>query len=216
MRRLIAFFAGLLILGLAFAALYFSGAIYDAGDQSRINAYIFQPADFSTDRVDSPKPIEQLSESALRDRLIAKFIYEYFYVIPVAENIAERTKNYTVMQAMSMPDVFSKWKRGEAQAIEKLSEQKMLRRVSVAPEILQAPDSDYWQVYYELQTFENPNLIDAAPVITPGVAYMKINFKPGIKESEIDGAPFDATRYLERGGDPAAIFKFKVVEIIIQ
>ena len=126
------------------------------------------------------------------------------------ENIANRTRSHSVMSAMASPAVFKDWKNVEAATIEKLAGSKIFRTVSVADEILQK--GDYWEVYYELTTWEEPNNMELEPIIHGGIMYIKISFEKGIRD-QINGQDFNVQKYLNEGKDPAAIFKFKVEEV---
>lgn len=204
------FFAGLALLLLTFVTLYFSGALFDASNKRYIDTFVFQPNDLSVDRISRPIPADQLSEKFIRERLIKKFIVEYFYVTPDVENIAQRTGSHSIMSAMASPEVFKDWKNTEADTIEKLAGAKILRTVSIGDEILKK--GDYWEIYYELKTWEEPNNIDVEPIIHAGIMYIKISFEKGIR-NQINGQDFDVQKYLDEGKDPAAIFKFKVIEV---
>jgi hypothetical protein len=204
------FFAGLALLLLTFATLYFSGALFDAGNKRYISAFVFQPNNLSAYRIGHPLPLDRLSDKFVREKLIKKFVVEYFYVTPNLANIERRARANSVMAAMASPAVFKEWIKTEADVIEKLSGKKMMRTVAVADEIIQK--GDYWEVYYKLKTWDVPNDMDAQPVVSDGVMYLKLSFDKGVRD-KINGQDFDAQKYLGKGGDPAAIFKFTVEEV---
>jgi hypothetical protein len=207
MHKLIMFFAGLILLMLTFAALYFSGALFDAGSKRQIKSFVFQPNDLSVGRIGRPIPVDELSEKFILERLIKKFVFEYFYATPDVENIAQRTRGNSILSAISAPDVFQEWKNTEAKEIEKLAGEKMLRMVRVADEILLK--GDYLEVYYELITWDEPNNMNLGPKVENAIIYIKISFGQGVRD-RINGRKFDVQKYLNGGGDPAAIFKFTV------
>jgi hypothetical protein len=154
--------------------------------------------------------LDRLSDKFVREKLIKKFVVEYFYATPGAENIARRARANSVMAAMSAPAVFKDWMNTEADTIEKLAGKRMLRTVGTADEIIKK--GDYWEVYYELKTWDQPNDMNAAPVVNSGVMYLRISFEKGVRD-KINGQNFDVQKYLGNGGDPAAIFKFTVDEV---
>jgi hypothetical protein len=207
------FLAGFILLPLAFAMLYFSGVLLDTGDNRHIDVFVFQPDIQSTRRMGRPVPVEELSDGFVRDKLIKKFIAEYFYVAPDAENIALRTKSNSILAAMSSAEVFWDWMKTEAQEITKMADKKILRDVNVLSIIPRQP-GNYFEVYYELKTWSRPNDMNAAPETQPGIANIYLNFEKGFREYRGQGQKFDIKKYLEDGGDPAAIFKFRVEKMI--
>lgn len=210
MKKIVMFFIGTLLLLLTFVALYFSGALFDASNDRYIQSFVFQTNNLSTDRIGRPVPVDQLSEKFVRERLIKKFVFEYFYVTPDVENIATRTRSDSVMAAMSAPDVFKDWRKNQATEIENLASKKILRLVTVSDEILKK--GDYWEVPYTLKTWNESNNMNLAPTVKSGVLYLKISFEKGIRDQRA-GSSFDIGKYLKDGGDPAAIFKFRIDEI---
>lgn len=212
MKKVLTFFAGMILLLLMFVVLYVSGLIYNAGDDRKIGAFVFQPNNLSTQRIGKPVTIDDLSEKFIRERLIKKFVTEYFYVTPDPENIALRTRPDSILAALSSPDVFREWRNGTAIDIESMAQKKVLRRVTVANEILKPENSDYWLVVYELKTWDSPNNFAQTPTIEKGVMYLDIDFEKGIRPQR-GGQDFDVQQYLDDGGDPAAIFKFRVNEV---
>ena len=211
MKKLIMFFIGTLLLLLTFVALYFSGALFDASNDRKIQAFVFQPNNLSDDRIGRPVSVDQLSEKFVREKLIRKFVFEYFYVTPDIENIATRTRSDSIMAAMSGPDVFKDWKKDQAEKIENLAGKKSFRTVNIK-DIIMPLNSDYWDVSYELKTWNEPNNMDLKPEIESGVLHLKISFEKGIRDQRA-GSGFDVGEYLKEGGDPAAIFKFRVDEV---
>lgn len=213
MRAIFGFLAGLLLLGVIIIALGLTGAVYDTGDKSRIQAVMFQPDNLSANRLPDPVALEGVTDAVLRDKLVKKFLHEFFYAIPDVDDVTRRTRRGAVLSFMSTGQVFEKWKSGEAAAIKELAGKKILRRVAIGDEIIKK--GDYYEVRYELHEWDNPNIIGTIPTIKKGTAFLKLNFEHGIR-SLWAGQPFDAQKYLETGMDPAAVFKFEVSEIITQ
>lgn len=210
MKKLIMFLAGLMLLVLMFGALYFTGAIYDAGSRTEIDTFFFQPNNLSSMRVGVPASPEELGESKVRDRLIGKFITEYFYATPDAENIARRTRPGSPMSQMTTATVFNAWQNGEAQVIQELAGKKAMRMATVIGEIRNPVGSKYYEVDYELKTWATPNDLSSHPSVSRGTMFLDITYEPGIRESIREAG---IHKYLDDGGDPAALFKFRVNEI---
>ena len=143
--------------------------------------------------------------------LVRKYITEYFFASPDAEDIAKRTSSQGTLSIMSSQGVFEEWLNNEAVTIQKLAEDKSMRTVKVIDKIFQPNGSKYWVVNYELKTWEKPNDFSVAPTITRGTLYMDIYYEPGFpKNADIE----KIHNYLEEGGDPASVFDFKVNRII--
>ena len=86
-----------------------------------------------------------------------------------------------------------------------------MRIAKVIDKIYQPNGSKYWVVNYELTTWEKPNDFSIQPTVTRGTMYMDISYEMGM----IDNVNIDVLHnYLEEGGDPAAVFKFRVNQII--
>lgn len=213
MKRLLMFFAGVILLALCGGALYLAGMLFDLGDARKINAFVMQPNNLSTDRIGAPVPMEERSETFIRNSLIRKFIYEYFYVNPDAENIATRMRGNSVLAAMSTPSVFQEWTDNTAQDITEMARARQMRTTRIG-DIVLPPGGDYWYVSYDLLTWDTPNDMGAAPIVTGGVILLKITFFKELRDMR-GGAKFDIKKYLDNGGDPAAIFKFRVDEVRI-
>ncbi len=211
MRKVFMFFVGSLLLLLTFVALYFSGALFDISNERYIQAFVFQPNNLSNDRIGHPVPVEQLSDKFIRERLIKKFIIEYFYVTPDIENIALRTRGDSVLAAISAPGVFKEWKNTNVKEIEQMAGKKNLRTVTVK-DIILPQNSDYWDVSYELKTWDESNNMNLTPSTKDGILHIKISFEKGIRDKR-SGQNFDVQKYLKDGGDPAAVFKFRVEEV---
>ncbi|MCL2331194.1 MAG: hypothetical protein FWC61_01480 [Proteobacteria bacterium] len=226
MRNVIYFLVGIVLLALTGSAVFLGGFLFDAAGDSRVAGFVFQPNSLAERRIGRPIPLEELSEQFVRERLITKFMSEYFYVIPDADNIAQRKGARSVMAAMSSPDVFADWRDNVAPDLEKMANDKVLRRV-VVHDILKT--DEYYSVNYDLIAWNRPNMLDTVPVVTSGVVYLQIltvfelddkgqskakaDPAHGIRNA-INGIPLNTESFLRDGGDPAVIFKFTVTKVI--
>lgn len=211
MKKLIMFLAGLILLALTGVAVYFAGGIFDAGQKQAVRTYFFQPNNLSSMRPGVPQTPEYMGESQFLNLLVRKYITEYFYAAPDAENIARRTSPNGALAQMSSSAVFEEWSNNEAEQIQKLAENKSMRMARVIDDVFQPNGSKYWVVNYELQTWEKPNDFNVVPTITRGTMYLDITYEPGIRE----GADVDAIHeYIKEGGDISSVFKFRVNQII--
>ena len=86
-----------------------------------------------------------------------------------------------------------------------------MRVARVIDKIFRPSGSKYWVVNYELTTWEHPNDFSIPPVVTRGTMYMDIIYK---MEMWSDVGLETLHKYLENGGDPAAVFHFRVIQII--
>ena len=209
MKKLIMFLSGLLLMVLMCGALVLTGVIYDTGAKTTINTYFFQPDDNAIRRPGVPVSDLTLGADKMRERLIAKYITEYFYVTPDMSDVPRRREGRTSLRRMSLRDVFNTWLQKVAPEIEDLAKNRALRTVSlisVAPDI----NNKYWIVNYELRTWRAPNNFASAPDITRGTIYLGINYAPGMRDTVGKQSVED---YLESGGDPAAVFKFVVIDV---
>lgn len=211
MKKIIMFFAGLILLALTGVAIYLVGGIYDAGSNQKIYPFFFQPNNLSSQRPGVPQTPEYIGETQFMDLLVRKYISEYFYAAPDAENIARRTRADSALALMSSTAVFDEWHTNEGEIIQQLAENKSMRIAKVIDKIYQPNGSKYWVVNYELTTWEKPNDFSIQPTVTRGTMYMDISYEMGM----IDNVNIDVLHnYLEEGGDPAAVFKFRVNQII--
>ncbi len=209
MKRVIWIFFGILMLAAMFGMLYLAGGIYNAGNDFAVQPYVFQPNNLSADRIGVPLSIDQMGDGAIMDALVQRFVTEYFYVTPDVENIARRTRRGSILSYLAAPNVFREWVDTVAPEIEQMVGSRMLRTVRVAKQIFKPAGSDYWTVAYELKTWDAPNNMALVPVVTRGVLYLKIAFEKQLRE-QMHGTRFDVRQYLQDGGDPAAIFRFRV------
>lgn len=212
MKRLTLYLLGILTMMLMCAALFLSGAIYDAWNKSQTETYFFQPNNLSSQRPGVPAGPEDLGESKMRDRLIQKFITEYFYVWPGDDNIERRAAVNGALYWLSTRNVLAGWVDTIAPEIQQMSNNRMLRTVTVDTNTIFRPtESNYWSVEYELKTWTTPNDPDATPEIQRGRMFLQIEYRPGIPTSVVEYGIHDL---LENGGDPVMLFRFKVMDVI--
>jgi hypothetical protein len=192
--------------------LFAAGVLFDNAGGAKIDPFVFQPGNYSDHRVAAPVPLEQMPDEFVLGQLAGRFVSEYFGVIPDPDELSRRAAN-GVLRKMAAPDVFAEWKKNTLPELEKLAEQKAFRIARVVHPITIAPDSDYFEVNYITETYEKPNDIGAGPVVRKGTIYLMLRFKKEIfdnGESDI----MNIGKYLEHGGDPAAIFKFRVDKVV--
>ncbi len=211
MKKIIMFLAGLLLLVMTGGAIYLSGGIFDAGSNQTIFPFFFQPNNQSNQRPGVPQTPEYIGQTEFMDLLVRKYITEYFYAAPDMENIAQRTSSSGPIALMSAQSVFNEWSENEGQQIQELASNKSMRVARVIDKIFQPNGSKYWVVNYELLTWEKPNDFSVLPTVTRGTMYMDITYQLGMRPN----VSLDVLHeYLEKGGDPAAVFNFTVNRII--
>ncbi len=215
MKKLIMFLSGLILMVLMCGALVLSGFIYDAGNvfnkniNSANDVYFFQPDNNAIRRPGVPATDGVLGADKMREMLIAKYITEYFYATPDISDITRRKDGTTSLYRMSARNVFNAWLQNVAPEIEDLAKSRALRTVSL---VSVSPDASarYWVVEYELKTWTSPNDFAVMPETTRGTIYLGINYAPGMRDKMGKRSVED---YLESGGDPAAVFKFIVIDV---
>lgn len=215
MKNTIRFLSGIILLAMMCGALIFAGFIYDTGNifnqntNSAKDVYFFQPDDNTARRPGVPVTDTVLGASKMRDRLIAKYITEYFYVTPDIADVTRRKEGRTALRRMSVSDVFNAWLKNMAPEIEGLAKSHALRTVSLLS-VTADTNERYWVAEYELKTWYAPNNFDVTPEITRGTIYLGIDYAPGMRDT-VGGMPVG--EYLEMGGDPVAAFKFIVIDV---
>ncbi|MCL2017250.1 MAG: hypothetical protein FWG80_00540 [Alphaproteobacteria bacterium] len=211
MKRIIFILSVLILISLSGAMMYFSGLLFDASRKIEIEPYIFQPADLSKDRIGRPMELEKLSREYILERLINRFMREYFDVIPDDEELRHRSVPGSVLRAMTDPatPVLDNWNMNVRPELARLAEARKLRRTRVTNLRLAG---EYYVVSYDLITY-NPNDVDSVPLVQHNrQIQLRLRFEQGVRDT-VGGVPFDAGKFLESGGDPAAIFKFVVEEV---
>ena len=208
------FFAGLMLIALSFGMVAVGAAMLDTVNKQSIETYFFQTAKLSTERIGAPATVQDLSTDRVREMLTDKFITEYFYVIPDIKNIEQRKKDRTGLQAMVSADVFDKWLNEVAPEIEEMAQKSSLRTARLISMQQQKNSEQWWELKYELITWDEPNKLNVDPVVTQGSMYVRLRYEPGWKpKSSTDSTEMDIAAWLEAGKDPAYIFKFKIENI---
>ena len=211
MRKLILFFTGLLIFVGALASIVVAAAIFNSGRQIGVTTYFFQPNNLSIMRVGVPRPVSELGVKEMRQRLVEKYISEYFYAIPDTSNITSRRAPKSILARMSSSAVFNDWLRpdGEGTYIQELAQSGAMRTVRVVNDIYQPADSDWWVVEYELTTWPRSNDMATEPIVTRGFLDLGI-YDKDLLEFRPD---YNIEKLLDSGIDPAWLFRFVVTYI---
>ena len=212
MKKLFGYIIGLITIFAVFAMIYVAAAMYDTGNKSIIEPYFFRTGLNAFIQPDMPRSLSEIGTRKMRDWLIQKYVTEYFYIVPDAENIALRTRgNTAIISGMSSRDVARRWEREFVPKMREMASDGVMRRVRVFNEIFKPANSDYWHVDYELKTWYKPNDMNTAPEITRGTMYIKIQESDRIGQmySNVDGV----RRALMAGVDPALVFVFRVLDV---
>lgn len=221
MNKIKSFFIGIFLLMAIFAMVVLASLIYAACERSSVKSYIFQMENNSNQRVGMLQNLDDMSASDLRNKLIKKYVSEYFKVIPGDKDI----ENRPTLKTMSGANAFNYWKTNEAKTIAEMSEKKMFRIVRVRDDGIaiynktendndggQEPESVYYKVRYYTSTWTESNVLEKEPLYDQGTMYLEIKFEPGLRKT-IDGRNYDTRKYLESGKNPAGLFKFRVISI---
>ena len=209
MKKLIMFFAGLVLLCLACGMIVFSAAIYDTASQQSIDTFFFQPANLSSQRIGIPAAISDLSDDKIRQMLVEKFVTEYFYVIPDMVNVTQRLGGEIGLRKMVSESVFKQWLNTIGTEISQMAANKSMRIVRVVDMHLPQDSEGWWIIEYELTTWENPNELSQEPVITRGEMSVNLRYEPGFWRDS-SGHEINIGKELENGKDPSTLFKFRV------
>ena len=223
MNKIRSFFIGILLLAISFAAIVLVALIFCSDKQLSIKSYIFQMGNYAeTQRVGALQKLEDISAVELRNKLIKKYVSEYFLVVPGEQNVTARP----VLRQLSDAYAYKQWQSGEAENIVKMSGAKMFRRVYVSDADIAAMDMpdgyDYYDenstepimysVRYRTETWSESNAMWIEPTYEIGEINLEIKFKPGIRDT-INGESFSIKKYLESGNNPVGLFMFKVISI---
>ena len=216
MNKLKSFLMGFILLIMTFIIIVLVALIYRANDRMSVKSYIFQVNNFANQRVGELQNINDISDEDLRNKLIKKYISEYFKVIPGETDI----ENRPVLYMLSTPNARKQWQNGEAKNIAQMSAKNMFRMVHVPDDgiaTLNRPadynykDAAYQKIYYSvryyMQTWKEAYKIGTNPVFEQGTINIEAVFQPGIVEN------MDIQKYLEKGYSPAGLFNFKVTNI---
>lgn len=233
MTKIKHFFVGILLLIVTFFMVICAAFIYRANENMSIRSYIFQMNYLKSQRVGALQNINDMSAVDLRNKLIKKYVAEYFKVIPGIKNLT----NNSVLETMSDTEAYKYWKTNMAPEISKMSAQGKFRLVMVPDDGIAAVDLpkgyDYYNaviprpVFYSVKyytlTWDESNFMAVEPKSESGIIYIQAIFKPGIWEKipvgiytepdKKDIKYFNIQEYLESGLDPVNMFKFVVSDI---
>ena len=226
MRKIQSFFTGIFLLVVVFAMLVLTTLVYRAHERSLIKTYVFQTNNSENYR-GVLQNINDISAVDLRNKLIKKYISEYFKVIPGDSNPTNRPILYT----LSSGQAWDYWKTNEVPDIIKMSDTNMFRMAHIDDDgiaILNKTDAVdttqpvYYIVRYKTLTWSESNNMAITPFASQGTIYIEARFKPGIKDEKyIVGFDKQTNRtkhmtlreYLESGNDPSGLFMFEVTNI---
>lgn len=216
MNKIKSFLSGLILLIITFIIVVLVALIYRANERMSIKSYIFQINNFANQRVGELQDINDISAEDLRNKLIKKYVSEYFKVIPGESDI----ENRPILRSLSNDTAYKQWQNGEAKTIANMSAQNMFRMVRVhddgiatlnRPADYNYDDTVYKTIYYSvryyMQTWNEPNKMGTTPVFEQGTMYIEAVFSPGVIDS------IDIQKYLESGKNPVGLFKFRVTNI---
>ena len=209
MKRFFRYFLGFLTLVTTFVMLYVASAVYNASTHVTTEPYFFRRSYLAKYQTNIPKPLSEIGERKLLDWLLQKYVVEFFYVIPSKDNIENRTVDNqykSPIYAMSSSAVFGYWLKNVAPKLQDMAEHGVLQQVNVFDEIYKSPNSDYWQVEYELKTWYKPNDMSENPTITRGTMYIRVNGYTGQIYDQLD----EVRQALNNGIDPSLVFPFVV------
>lgn len=207
LRKLFLFLIGLLMLASMLGLLFFAGAIYDSQEKHTIETFFWEPNSQSKNRVSAPVSADDTPDKFLRDSLIARFMNEYFYVIPDTNNANARAEfvntdgTLTALRGLSQKSVSSKWRNTIAPEIQDMAARGAMRQV----EVLEIADAEtgHLVVNYRLKTWNEPNNLFAMPDITYGSIYLNVTRDPiHVNQTK------EVLDLLRDGTDPAAAFAY--------
>lgn len=217
MNKVKSFLMGVVLLIITFAVIMLAALIYRANERSSIKSYIFQVNNFANQRVGELQNINNISPEDLRNKLIQKYISEYFRVTPGEQDV----ENRQILKDLSSSTAYAQWQQGEATIISEMSSKNMFRMVHVyddgiatlnRPSDYDYKNSDivkpiYYAVRYYTETWTEPNKMGAEPIQGQGIINIEARFRPGILDD------INIQKYLEEGKNPVGLFKFEVTNI---
>jgi hypothetical protein len=216
MNKIVSFLSGLVLLVITFIIVALVALVYRANERSSIKSYIFQTNNLASQRVGELQDINDISAEDLRNKLIKKYVSEYFKVIPGENDVEKRS----VLAELSSYDAYKQWQNGEAQTISQMSSGNMFRIVHVYDDGIAALNrpadynySDetekpiYYSVRYYTETWTKSNKMATEPVKEQGTIYIEAIFRTGIRKDK------DVQKYLQEGKNPVGLFRFEVLNI---
>ena len=214
MKKLIMFFSGLILLCLTFGMIVVGAAIYDTASQQTVDTFFFQPSNLSSERIGVPAAISDLSNDKIREMLVEKFVTEYFYVIPDMVNVTQRLGGQIGLRAMVSENVFKQWLNTTGSDISAMAANKAMRIARMVDMRLPQDSENWWEITYELITWDVPNDLAHDPIITRGTMNINMRYEPGFWR-DTNGKEIDIGTRLESGDDPASLFKFRVFDVLV-
>lgn len=216
MNKIKSFLIGCAMLVIIFMMVLVTALLYRANERSSIKSYFFQMGNFANQRVGTLQDINDVSANDLRNKLIKKYVSEYFKVIPGETNVTDRP----TLKAMGEL-AFKQWLNGEAKTIADMSAKKKFRIVRVSDDgiamISKTKDINYnttepaqklyYEVRYHMYTWNDSNILEIQPIYEQGTVYLEAKFKPGIKPD------ISVRKHLEQGLDPTGMFMFEVTNV---
>ena len=222
MNKIKSFLGGLLLLIITFIIVVLCALLYRANERSSIKSYIFQMNNSASQRVGELQDINDISAEDLRNKLIKKYVSEYFKVIPGETNVEKRS----VLRELSSPSAYKQWQKGEAQTIATMSEKNMFRIVHVYDDGIATlnrpatynytddiPQAIYYSVRYYTETWTETNKMGTVPQKEQGVIYIEAAFQPGLRTKTINNKKINIQKYLQAGENPVKLFKFSVSNV---
>ncbi len=202
-NKLKSFLMGMALIAIIVADVFFVVLTYRANEQTTVDTYIFQMDNETKNRVGPLQNIDDMSPEVLRDKLIQKYVADYFKVFPGTVTLEQ---NNTI-RMLSSAEVYKKWSDSEAKNINNMAAKKMFRNVCVSPEHIRPLDRyGLFEVPYTIRTWLESNNMNS-DIKDEGVLYMRIWFEPGV-DPEIN-----IRQYLQEGKNPAGLFNFQVLDI---
>ena len=216
MNKIKSFLMGLAILIITFIIVVLAALLYRANERMSVKSYIFQMNNYANQRVGELQDINDISAEDLRNKLIKKYVSEYFKVIPGETDV----ENRPILRGLSYEVAYNQWRNGEAKTIAQMSAQNMFRIVHVYDDGIATlnrpsgysytdtvPEKIYYSVRYYTETWQEPNKMDTLPKKDQGTIYIEATFKPGILDY------IDVQDYLQSGQNPVGLFDFWVTNI---
>ena len=216
MNKIMSFLSGLVLLIITFIIVFLVALVYRANERSSIKSYIFQVNNMANQRVGELQDINDISAEDLRNKLIKKYVSEYFKVIPAEKDV----ENRSVLRELSTGNAYKQWQNGEAKIISEMSAKNMLRIVHVYDDGIAALNRPadynyndenekpiYYSVRYYTETWTEANKIATEPIKEQGTIYIEATFRTGIRKDK------DVQKYLQEGKNPVELFRFEVSNI---
>ncbi len=208
MNKTKSFLSGIMLIVIVFATLFFAVLLYNTVGQLSIHTYIFQMSNNPEQRVGPMQSMNDMTPDELRNKLIHKYVSEYFKVIPTQDNSKNGSVQQFTIRKLSTLDVYNKWYNGEATTIAKMAQQNMFRRI-IVDRIVPTDDSNWFEVKYTAQTWEESNNMDTNVIESHGTVLLRVRF-------EKDFLPaINIKQSLKNGDNPALLFRFRVSDIRI-